>query len=80
MRIPFWTAWRERGRAKAMAEEVAYERCIRLDEWIDEYQRHVFNEETVLPGDFPYYDSCPGVGDGHIHLLPRSAMPEEARP
>jgi hypothetical protein len=79
MRIPFWTAWREREKAKALAEEVAYERRIGLDEWIDEYQRHVFNEGTVLPGDPPYYDSCDDVGDGHIHLLPRSAMPEEPR-
>jgi hypothetical protein len=68
MKIPFWTSRRERERR----EELAHQR--HTDAWadrlIDEYELHLLNEEISLPGDPPYYDSCPAVGDGHEHLSP----------
>lgn len=68
MRIPFWTARRER---KWQQEQIAQRR---IDAWadklIDEYEVHRLNEDITLSGDLPYYDSCPSIGDGHIHLSP----------
>lgn len=68
MKIPFWTAWRAREREKESASQ------RRTDAWadrlIDDHELHQLNEEITLPGDPPYYDSCPDVGDGHGHLSP----------
>lgn len=68
MKTPWWTAWRERERQR----QVDIQR--RVDAWadglIDVWERHRFNEDTVLAGDPPYYDCCPAVGDGHTHITP----------
>ncbi len=68
MRIPFWSARQVRKRRNALARQ------RRTDAWADrlitEYELHQLNEEITLPGDPPYYDSCPAVGDGHLHLSP----------
>ena len=68
MRIPFWTTWKER----VTAENLVRQR--HTDAWadrlIDEYEVHQLNEEIGLPGDLPYYDSCPAIGDGHLHVSP----------
>ena len=78
MRIPFWTAWQERERARWLAME--REGDDWLDAQVDEWQRHQLNEDIGFPGDPPWYDNCPAVGDGHLHWVPRSLLPERLVP
>ncbi len=68
MRIPILTARHERQKCRKAADR------RRIDAWadrlIDEYELHLLNEDITYPGDPPYYDSCPAMNDGHVHISP----------
>ena len=78
MRIPFWTAWRNRETRKAFEEERRHD--IWLDAQIDVWQQHEMNEDMVLSGDPPYWPACGAIGDGHVHLIPGSLLPNRLAP